>query len=141
MLPPGAKLVGEEDKGGGLLAAVSLLSSLPYGIARWYLSGPEGQVRVDFDCEYTDGALYLNGVEPGDNVYVVDDLISTGGTLVGLVAAIRRAGASVLGIVCVAEKINYGGAERGRQATGITVQSLVQVDVSGERSIVSGINY
>ncbi|MBO2832838.1 hypothetical protein [Pseudomonas aeruginosa] len=96
--PPGAKLVGEEDKGGGLLAAVSLLSSLPYGIARWYPLGLEGQVRVDFDCEYTGGSLYLNGVEPGDNAYVVDDLISTGGTLVGLVAAIRRAGASVLGM-------------------------------------------
>lgn len=31
--PPGTKLVGEEDKGGGLLAAVSLLSGLSYGIA------------------------------------------------------------------------------------------------------------
>ncbi|MGP3231015.1 phosphoribosylanthranilate isomerase [Serratia bockelmannii] len=139
--PPGTKLVGEEDKGGGLLAAVSLLSGLPYGIARWYPSGLEGQVQVDFDCEYTGGSLFLNGVEPGDNVYIVDDLISTGGTLVGLVCAVRKAGADVSGILCVVEKRNYGGARRVFEATGISVQSLIEVDVSGEHSVVVGVNY
>ncbi|VVA47359.1 N-(5'-phosphoribosyl)anthranilate isomerase [Serratia ficaria] len=139
--PMGTKLVGEEDKGGGLLAAVSLLSGMPYGIARWYPSGLEGQVRVDFDCEYTDGSLFLNGVEPGDKVYIVDDLISTGGTLLGLIEAVRLAGAEVSGIVCVAEKINYGGSERVLKATGIPVTSLVEVDVSGEFSVVVGVNY
>lgn len=138
---PGTKLAGEEDKGGGLLAAVSLLSGLPYGIARWYPSGLEGQVRVNFDCEYTAGSMYLNGIDAGDNVYIVDDLISTGGTLIGLVEAIRLAGANVLGIICVAEKINYGGADRVRQATGITVNSLVQVDLTRDTSTVTAINY
>lgn len=137
----GAKLVGEEDKGGVLLAAVSMLSGLPFGIARWYPSGLEGQVQVNFDCEYTSGSLYLNGVEKGDKVYIVDDLVSTGGTLIGLVQAIRNAGAEVLGIVCVAEKINYGGADRVRQATGIPVKSLVQIDISGARSAVVGVSY
>lgn len=138
---PDAKLVGEEDKGGVLLAAVSMLSGLPFGIARWYPSGLEGQVKVDFDCEYTGGNLYLNGVEQGDKVYIVDDLVSTGGTLIGLVKAIRNAGAQVLGIICVAEKINYAGAERVYQATGIAVKSLVRIDISGARSTVVGINY
>lgn len=138
---PGAKLVGEEDKGGVLLAAVSMLSGLPFGIARWYPSGLEGQVQVNFDCEYTSGSIYLNGVEKGDKVYIVDDLVSTGGTLIGLVEAIRHAGAEVLGIVCVAEKVNYGGAERVRQATGIPVKSLVQIDISGAQSAVVGVSY
>lgn len=96
---------------------------------------------MNFDCEYTSGSLFLNGVDSGDKVYIVDDLISTGGTLIGLVEAIRRAGAQVLGIVCVAEKLNYGGAERVRQATGIEVKSLVGVDVSGDRSAVVFVNY
>ncbi|TVT84917.1 hypothetical protein [Pseudomonas sp. H3(2019)] len=58
-----------------------MLSGLPFGIARWYPSGLEGQVKVGFDCEYISGELYLNGVEPGDRVIMVDDLISTGGSL------------------------------------------------------------
>jgi len=139
--PADIKLVGEEDKGGALLAAVSLLSGLPYGIARWYPSGIEGQVHVNFDCEYTSGGLFLNGVERGDKVFIVDDLISTGGTLIGLIEGIRRAEAEVMGIICVAEKINYGGVARVQQATGLAVQSLVQVDVSGARSAVVSVTY
>ncbi|KVP80943.1 hypothetical protein WL40_32290 [Burkholderia ubonensis] len=138
---PGLKLVGEEDKGGALLAAVSLLSGLPYGIARWYPSGLEGQVKVEFGCEYTAGALYLNGVEPGDRVVIVDDLISTGGTLIGLVEAVRRAGAHVEQIVCVAEKADYAGVERVRDATGLDVTTLVRVSVAGDMSRVLDVNY
>ncbi|WP_175873021.1 phosphoribosyltransferase family protein [Burkholderia sp. BCC0397] len=138
---PGLKLVGEEDKGGALLAAVSLLSGLPFGIARWYPSGLEGQVKVGFGCEYTSGELYLNGVEDGDRVVIVDDMISTGGTLIGLVEAVRQAGATVEQIVCVVEKADYAGVERVREATGLDVRTLVRVSVAGDRSRVLDVNY
>ncbi|MCE4057880.1 phosphoribosyltransferase family protein [Pseudomonas sp. Au-Pse12] len=138
---PGMKLVGEEDKGGVLLAAVALQSGLPFGIARWYPSGLEGQVKVGFDCEYVSGELYLNGVEPGDRVIIVDDLISTGGTLIGLIEAVRQAGATVEQVVCVAEKVDYAGVERVRHATGLTVKTLVRVQVTGHSSSVVSIAY
>lgn len=140
-LSPGLKLVGEEDKGGVLLAAVSLLCGLPFGIARWYPSGLEGQVKVGFDCEYISGELYLNGVEPGDRVVIVDDLISTGGTLIGLIEAVRRAGAHVEQIICVAEKLDYAGVERVRNVTGLEVKTLVRVRVSGATSSVVSVAY
>jgi hypothetical protein len=41
----------------------------------------------------------------------------------------------------VVEKRNYGGARRVFEATGISVQSLIEVDVSGEHSVVVGVNY
>jgi phosphoribosylanthranilate isomerase len=138
---PGMKLVGEEDKGGVLLAAVALRSGLPFGIARWYPSGLAGQVRVGFDCEYTSGELFLNGVDPGDRVIIVDDLISTGGTLIGLIEAIRRAGATVEQIICVAEKVEYAGVERVRKATGLEVKTLVRVRVAGDVSNVVDVAY
>lgn len=137
----GLKLVGEEDKGGTLLAAVSLLSGLPFGIARWYPSGLEGQVKVEFGCEYTSGALYLNGVEAGDRIVIVDDMISTGGTLLGLIEAVRRAGASVEQIVCVAEKTDYDGVARVRDATGLDVATLVRISVADDVSRVVDVNY
>jgi phosphoribosylanthranilate isomerase/adenine/guanine phosphoribosyltransferase-like PRPP-binding protein len=140
-LDPELKLVGEEDKGGALLAAVSLLSGLPYGIARWYPSGLAGQVSVDFSCEYTSGGLYLNGVDAGDRVAIVDDLISTGGTLIGLIEAVRRAGAVVEQVVCVAEKVDYDGVGRVRAATGLDVRTLVRIAVDGPRSRVVGLGY
>lgn len=138
---PGLKLVGEEDKGGVLLAAVSLLSGLPFGIARWYPSGLEGQVKVDFGCEYTSGALYLNGVNPGDRIVIVDDMISTGGTLISLIEAVKRAGACIEQIICVAEKADYDGVSRVRETTGIDVNTLLRISISGDVSRVLTVNY
>lgn len=130
------KIVGEEDRGAILVAAVSLKSGLPFGLARWNPSGVPGQIAVEFAMEYTQGKLYLNGVEPGDQVLIVDDLISTGGTLIALIRAIQRAGAQIRDVVCVAEKIEYGGVARVKAETGLSVKTLVRVSVAGARSKV-----
>ena len=130
------KIVGEEDRGAILVAAVSLECGLPFGLVRWNPSGVPGQIAVDFEMEYTRGKLYLNGVAPGDRVLIVDDLISTGGTLVALIRAIRQAGAEVRDAVCIAEKIEYGGVARVKAETGVEVKTLVRVSVAGERARV-----
>ncbi|MBN2044257.1 MAG: adenine phosphoribosyltransferase [Anaerolineales bacterium] len=130
------KIVGEEDKGAILVAATSLATGLPFGMARWYPAGLEGQVSVHFEMEYTSGELFLNGVEKGDQVLIVDDMISTGGTLLALIEAVRLAGAEIVDIVCVAEKLDYGGVQRVKDETGLTVKTLVQLLMEGERSKV-----
>ena len=128
------KIAGEEDKGAILVAATALATGLPFGMARWYPSGLEGQVGVDFEMEYASGRLFLNGIEKNDKVIIVDDMISTGGTMIALIEAIRKAGAKIVDIVCVAEKVDYGGIERVMDETGYPVKTLVKVSVSGERS-------
>jgi len=130
------KLVGEEDRGAILVAAVSLQADLPLALARWNPSGVPGQIAVDFAMEYTQGTLYLNGVEPDDQVLIVDDLISTGGTLVALIRAVQQAGAKIRDVVCVEEKIEYGGVARVQAETGLMVKTLVKISVAGERSRV-----
>jgi adenine/guanine phosphoribosyltransferase-like PRPP-binding protein len=130
------KIAGEEEKGAALIAAVSLKSGLPFGMARWYPSGLDGQITVPFDCEYHSGSLFLNGIERGDKVIIVDDMLSTGGTLVGLIRAVEAAGAIIVDIVCLAEKIDYGGAARVERETGYTVKSVVKLSLTGERSTV-----
>jgi adenine/guanine phosphoribosyltransferase-like PRPP-binding protein len=131
-----SKVVGEEDKGGILVAATALLSGLPFGLARWYPSGLEGQIEMCFDGEYTDGKLYLNGVDQGDRIVIVDDVISTGGTMIAMIKTIQKAKAHILDIVCVAEKVEYGGVARVKEETGYTVKSILKVSVAGERSKV-----
>ena len=130
------KIVGEEDKGGILVASTSLATGLPFGMARWYPSGLEGQVAIAFDMEYTRGNLYLNGVNEEDRVIIVDDMISTGGTMLALVEAIQSAGATIVDIICVAEKADYGGVEKVAEKTGYRVKSLLKISTTGEKSKV-----
>ena len=130
------KVVGEEDKGGVIVAGVALLARKPFGMLRWYPAGIPGQVQVPFSNEYTEGMLYLNGVEKGDRVLVVDDMISTGGTMLGIIRALDKAGAEIADIVCVGEKVNYNGVELIRKETGYIPKTIIKIDVSGKRSRV-----
>jgi len=130
-------LVSEEDRGGALVGAVSLLSGLPFGMARWHPAGAPGEVRMSFAAEHLPaGWLYLNGVRPGDRVLIVEDLLSTGGTMIALIQAVRQAGAEIADAVAVAVKSEYGGADRVRRETGVAVKTLVRIDVGSERSRV-----
>lgn len=131
-----SKIIGEEDKGGILVASTSLATGLPFGMARWYPSGLEGQVVVDFNMEYTSGKLFLNGINKGDQVIIVDDMISTGGTMLALIKAVQSARAKIVDIVCVAEKVEYGGVDKVAKETGYKVKSLLKVSVTGEKSKV-----
>lgn len=130
------KIVGEEDKGAILVASTALATGLPFGMARWYPAGLEGQVAVPFEMEYASGQLYLNGLEKGDQVIIVDDMISTGGTMLALIEAVRLAKAEIVDIVCVGEKVDYGGVQRIANETGCRVKTLVKISVAGETSKV-----
>ena len=66
----------------------------------------------------------MNGVDRDDRVVIIDDVISTGGTMVGLIKAIQKAGAQIIDIVCVAEKVEYGGVARVKEETGYTIKSM-----------------
>jgi adenine/guanine phosphoribosyltransferase-like PRPP-binding protein len=130
------KLIGEEDKGAILVASTSLATRLPFGMARWYPAGLEGQISVDFKMEYASGQLYLNGVEENDKVIIVDDMISTGGTLLALIKAVQLAKGEIIDIVCVAEKIEYFGVQQIEMETGYQPKTLLKVSIAGERSKV-----
>ena len=130
------KIAGEEDKGAILVAATALQTGLPFGMARWYPAGLDGQIGVNFEMEYASGQLFLNGIEKGDQVIIVDDMISTGGTMLALIEAIEKANATIVDIICVAEKVEYQGVKRIEEMTGFLVKTLVKVSVSGERSKV-----
>ena len=66
-------------------------------------------------------------LDPGTKVVVVEDLISTGGSVIDVVNALREAGAEVLGIVSI---FTYGirkGLDR-LAAAGVVNHSLSNLD-------------
>ena len=67
-------------------------------------------------------------LEPGQKVVVVEDLISTGGSVIEVVNVLREAGAEVLGIVSIFTYNMQKGLDRLKEA-GVANYSLTNFDV------------
>lgn len=79
-------------------------------IAGWLLELPMGYVRGG-NKDHGRGNRIEGKLEKGQKVVVVEDLISTGGSCIEVVEALREAGADVLGVVSI---FTYG-MEKGKQ--------------------------
>ncbi|MBI0583652.1 MAG: purine phosphoribosyltransferase family protein [Methanomassiliicoccus sp.] len=128
-------IVTPEALGIPLAVGLSLRAGIPYAVVRKRPYGLTGEIAVDQSTGYSKGRLYVNDVRAGDRVVIVDDVLSTGGTLKPLVLALREAGAKVVDIVVMVEK---GDARiRMEKELGVRIRSLVRVEVREGRVIVA----
>lgn len=134
------KILVEEEKGAPIGTAFSLLTGLPLAMARHYpYDFPSREVA--FSSEYDRGSLHVNGIEPGDTVCVIDDTLSTGGTVEALVRTVRELGAEVSAVAVVVEKAGNGGRELLEGELGVPVRSLLTIKVvADEVRVVAGID-
>jgi adenine phosphoribosyltransferase len=131
--------VGEEDRGAMVISDILLHHQLPRTLARWTPTGGPGEISVPLANEYiTEGSvsIYLNGVRAGDRVVLVDDLISTGGTLVALIQAIRKAGAEILEVFTIGEKVENGGRAYILKETGLRVKTLLATGLENRNGAI-----
>ena len=118
-------LMGTSTAGIAHAAITAHLMGLPMGYVR---SGAKDHGRQN----QIEGRL-----EPGQKVVVVEDLISTGGSVLDAVSALREAGAEVLGIVSI---FTYGmkkGLDRLREANVVNY-SLTNLDAVAEVAAAEG---
>lgn len=131
------KVLGEEERGGYIATLVAYANKLPFGMVKWNPSGLGGQLSIDFRMSYAEGKLYLNGIEPGDKVVIVEDMIDSGGTMIAMINMLQQAGIELLDIIVVSEKEEFHGIERIKRETGVQVKHLLTFNVAGERSKVT----
>ncbi len=113
--PEAQVLMGTATAGIAHAAIAAHLLGLPMGYVR---SGSKDHGRRN----QIEGKL-----TPGERVVVIEDLISTGGSVLDTVAALRAAGAEVLGVISI---FTYGMA-KGRQRlaeAGVKCVSLTDLD-------------
>lgn len=123
--PDAEVLMGTSTAGIAHAAITAHLMGLPMGYVR---SGNKDHGRQN----RIEGKL-----EKGQKVVVVEDLISTGGSVIDVVDALREAGAEVLGIVSI---FTYGmkkGLER-LAAADVKNVSLTNLDVLSEVAAQEG---
>jgi adenine phosphoribosyltransferase len=92
--------------------------------------GLPGEIEVSQVTGYSKSQLFLNGIKKGDRVIVVDDVISTGGTLLATLQSLKVAGAIVKDVVVVIRRGR--GVERLKEQ-GYHVKTMVDVEVDESR--------
>ena len=118
-------LMGTSTAGIAHAAITATLLNLPMGYVR-------GEAKTHGRANRIEGRM-----EPGTRVVVVEDLISTGGSAIEVVEALREAGADVLGIVSI---FTYGmkkGLER-IAAAQTENHSLCNLDALVEVAVEEG---
>ena len=123
--PQAEVLMGTATAGIAHAAIAAHLLGLPMGYVRSGNKDHGRQNRIE------------GNLEKGQKVVVVEDLISTGGSVIDVVDALREAGAEVLGIVSI---FTYGmkkGLER-LAAADVKNVSLTNLDVLSEVAAQEG---
>ncbi|MBR4424756.1 MAG: orotate phosphoribosyltransferase [Oscillospiraceae bacterium] len=123
--PSAEALMGTSTAGIAHAAITAHLMGLPMGYVR---AGAKDHGRRN----QIEGRLL-----PGQKVVVVEDLISTGGSVIEVVEILREAGAEVLGVVSI---FTYGmqkGLER-LAAAGVENHSLTDFDTVAELAAAQG---
>ena len=121
-----AKLIKEKYPEAEVLMGTSTAGIAHAAISAHLLGLPMGYVRSS-NKDHGRQNRIEGKLEKGEKVVVVEDLISTGGSVIEVVDALRQAGAEVLGIVSI---FTYGmkkGIERLKEAN-VENTSLCDLD-------------
>jgi len=122
------KIVVVEAMGIHIGAVLSVMTDIPMTVMRKREYKMPGEVAVHQTTGYSKGELYINGIKKGERVVIIDDVVSTGGTMRALLKALEIAGADVVD-VCIA-------IQRGRPDIGRPYKSLVRIDVTEKVHVV-----
>ena len=114
-----------------LATALSLSSTKPLVVGRKRKYGLPGEFSIDQTTGYSKGEIYLNDINQGDRVLLVDDVVSTGGTLLPILKAIDEIQAVVADCWIIFEKGE--GMNMIRSSGNWPLNSLVRIKMDGEK--------
>lgn len=86
-----------------------------------------GDKGIDYSSGYEKGVYYIYGVREGDSIILIDDTVSTGGTLIPIIRELRSMGVTISDVVCIMSKEDYEGSRIVFKETNIKVKSIIKV--------------
>lgn len=121
------KIVTMEAMGIPLATALSLKMKIPFVIIRKRSYGLPGEHVVEQKTGYSKSKLYINGLEKGDKIVIVDDVLSTGGTLKALLSALKKIGVVIKGVFIAVDKGDV--SKKIMDEFKVNIGVLVNIDV------------
>ena len=126
------KIVTPAAMGIHISTAVSLMTDIPLVVIRKRQYGLEGEVALFQETGYSESEMYINDVDEGDRVLVLDDVLSTGGTLKAILGSLEDIGADVCDTAAVIKKAGPNELD----GTDHDVKTLINVDVQDGEVVV-----
>jgi len=121
------KIVTMEAMGIPLATIVSLNMNIPFTIIRKRKYDFPDEVSVEQATGYSNSKLYINGLKKGDKIVIVDDVLSTGGTLRAVLTALKKMGVVIKGVFIAVNKGNV--AKEIMDESNVSITTLVNIDV------------
>jgi len=128
-MPSCNRIVTMEAMGIPIAAALSVKTDIPFTIIRKRSYGLPGEVSVKQVTGYSSSNLFINGIGKGDEIVIVDDVLSTGGTLTAVVSALKSMEVGIKGIFIAVNKGNAGAIQ---EKIGMNINTLVDIEVNGK---------
>ena len=128
------KIVAVEAMGIHLATALSLATDIPFVVIRKRQYGLEGETKVHQKTGYGSSNLYINDLHAGEKILLIDDVVSTGVTLIALLDTLKELGLDIKSTVAVIEK--GAGKEIVKQETGVDVLSIIKLDVIDGKVVI-----
>lgn len=111
----GAEVItGIESRGFIFGVPIALDLDLPFALTRKIGKLPFDKITEEYDLEYGTATIemHVDAISPGQRVYVVDDLLATGGTATAAAKLVERLNGVVCGFGFMVELEFLNGRER-----------------------------
>jgi len=93
--------------------------------------------KIPYASGFEKGDYYVYRVSKGERIILIDDMVSTGGSLIPTVKALKDKGVGIADVLTVCEKPQYGGSSEVRRRTGLRVKTLFRLEERGGRIVAS----
>ncbi|MEM3832540.1 MAG: phosphoribosyltransferase family protein [Thermoprotei archaeon] len=122
------KVVVPEALGLPVASLIAQMKGKPLAIIRKrFFSSKNLLDKVKYSSGYERGTYYIYGVNEGDKVLIIDDTVSTGGTLLAIIETLLKHNVKIMDIACIMEKVMYNGKEIIEKRFKIPIKTLIKI--------------
>ena len=131
LLEKASVLVAPEAMGLPLAAPLSLATGLPYVVIRKRKYDLPGEEVAYCETGYGEACLHINALGREDRVLLVDDVLSTGGTMDGLLGTLAAMQVPTVGALVFLDK---GKARKGLEDRhGVPIRTMRHIAITDGR--------
>ena len=132
---PFDRIVTIEAMGIPLATLASIYFNIPFTIIRKRSYNLPQEQSVQQITGYSKSKLFINGINKGDTIVIVDDVLSTGGTLKALLTTFQKMQVTIKAIIIAIDKGNCAQDISAEFNIPIHCQTTIQVD-NGKLNII-----